>query len=196
MVWRLRRRKTGAATTPEASAPSPLDPQIEEGMLIAATAIRLAAKNRVIVRTMGDREPFDEEWFAGTLREDIEALIAEREEDAERLDQVRSAARRRLGRPQHFHDYRRADLRPLALRAQVDLELAQRLRTLLDDEEFMRATLEAARESALDDVVMAHQSRQVDLTGFERDERYVAERDERVESVRRDLEALQRARSW
>jgi hypothetical protein len=148
------------------------------------------------MRVLAEREPFDETWFAAALREDIEALAAEREADAERLESMRAAARRRLGRPRHFHDYRRADVRPLALREQVDLELARRLRAMLDDEEFTRTTLETARESALEDLVAAHQSRQVDLTGFERDERYVAERDERLDSVRRDLAALERARSW
>ncbi len=165
-------------------------------MLIAATALRLAVKNRVIMRVLAEREPFDDEWFASALREDIEALIAEREADADRLEATRASARRRLGRPRHFHDYRRADLRPLALREQLDLELARRLRELLDDEGFTRTTLARARESALDELVAAHQSRQLDLAGFARDERYVAEREERLESVRRDLAALQRARSW
>ncbi len=194
MVWRPRRRERDRA--PAARPAEGLDTHADEGMLIAATALRLAAKNRLIVHALRDGEPFDEAWFAAALREDIEALIEEREADARRLEEARATARRRLGRPRHFHDYRHADVRTLALREQVDRELAKRLRELLDDEEFCRGILSAAREAALDEIVAAQRSRQAELSGFTRDERYTAEREDRLASVKRDLEALQRARSW
>lgn len=194
MVWRLRRRDRNREAREE-NRPA-LDAHVDEGLLIAATALRLGAKNRLIVNALRDGQPFDQEWWEQTVREDIEALIQERETDAARLQGVRASARRRLGRPQHFHDYRHADVAILALREQVDRELAKRLRELLGDSDFCRSILASARESALDEIVSAHAFRQTQLAGFVRDERYVAEREERIESVRHDLEALARARSW
>jgi hypothetical protein len=197
VFWRRRRESgSGSAADPAAPGERTLETHLDEGVLIAETALRLAAKNRLIVHALRDQEAFDDQWFAGALAEDIDALIAERESDADRLDSVRTSARRRLGRPRHFHDYRHADVGPLALRARVDRELAGRLRELRDDEAFTERILSAARESALDDIVSAHASRQLDLSAFVRDDRYIAERPERVASVLRDLEALQRARSW
>ncbi len=196
MVWRPRRRAPVRAQSSAGRAEGGLDTHADEGLLIAATALRLAAKNRLIVHALRDGEPFAQHWFAAALRQDIEALIDERETDARRLEEARATARRRLGRPRHFHDYRHADMRTLALREQVDRELAKRLRALLDDEEFTRGILSSAREAALDEIVAAHRSRQQELSGFARDERYTAEREDRLASVKRDLEALQRARSW
>ncbi len=196
MVWRLRWRSHDSDKNRAASGDPAVDTHVDEGQLIAATALRLGAKNRLIVRAIRDGEPFDEHWFRDSLRADMELLAQEREADAERLEAARASARRRLGRPRHFHDYRHADVRPLALREQVDRDLAARLRSLLDDEDFLEEVLSAARESALDEIVGAHQQRQVELGGFSRDERYIEEREDRLASVRRDLEGLQRARNW
>ncbi|WP_210479256.1 hypothetical protein [Naasia sp. SYSU D00948] len=197
MVWRLRRRaRSGADGAGPAAAEPSSETHTDEGLLIAATAIRLGAKNRLIVHALRDGEPFDREWFTETLREDVEALAEERESDAQRLAAARASARRRLGRPRHFHDYRHADVRRLALREQADLELAQRLRALLGEEEFVGETLTAAQESALDEILSAEQARRAELAGFVADDRYIAEREERLAALRSDLEALQRARSW
>lgn len=160
-----------------------IDSLVEEGLLIARSALRLAIKNHIIIRALRERADFDYDDLHRALRDEVNALASERAADAERLEEARDRARKRKGRARHQTDYRQADVELLRLREQIDRVLVQRLQDLVDDEAFFREIVDAARDAAMTEIMQAG------LWPAETavDERYRVARRARMESVKRDL---------
>ena len=192
---RLRRGRVDVGTyeAPQPVAPPPVEEIAEEGVLIAASAVRMAVKNRQIVRALRDRADYSEKNAVAAAREVFRALAREKREDVERLDDIIEAARDRPGRALHQTDYRKADAELLERREQVSDILADRLDDLAEDDEYLLGVVDAARNAAWDEIgasIEAKLARRPELEAHTRE--YQDQRERRIhELVRVDLPLLE-----
>jgi hypothetical protein len=151
---RLRRGRVdvGRYEAPEPTDPLPVEEIAEEGVLIAASAVRMAVKNRQIVRALRDRADYSEKAAVAAAREVFRALAREKREDVERLDDIIEHTRDRPGRATHQADYREADADNLDRREQVSDILADRLEELAADDDYLLGVVDAARNAAWDEI--------------------------------------------
>ncbi|CAN5385024.1 hypothetical protein BH09ACT4_BH09ACT4_05160 [soil metagenome] len=155
MFRKLRRRgrvDVGRYVAPEPTAPVPVEEIAEEGVLIAASAVRMAVKNRQIVRALRDRDDYSEKAAVAAAREVFRALAREKRAEVERLDEIIEESRERPGRALHQTDYRKADATNLDRREQVSDILADRLDELAEDDDYLLVTVDAARNAAWDEI--------------------------------------------
>jgi hypothetical protein len=151
---RLKRGRVDVGTyeAPEPIAPPPVEEIAEEGVLIAASAVRMAVKNRQIVRALRDRADYSQKNAVAAAREVFRALAREKREDVERLDDILDRVRDRPGRALHQTDYRKGDADKLERREQVSDILADRLDELAEDDEYLLGVVDAARYAAWDEI--------------------------------------------
>ncbi len=166
-----------------------VDRLVDEGMLIVRSALRMSAKNRLIMQVLGAGETFDEDALIEEVRADARSLAEEKSDEAERLEVVATKAAKKPGRATFHDDYRRQDVRALTLRERVGRETARRLYELGDDDTALRDLIHSARESALDDVIQARISA---VMPYRRDPAYRRERNERMRALADDLAVLRR----
>ncbi|GAA1057888.1 hypothetical protein GCM10017608_02900 [Agromyces luteolus] len=149
--WRRRRRVKMApfdrSRLPEARLAS-FDEMLEEGMLMAESAGRMALKNRLIVHALRTDEPFSDEHAASEARAVLYELVQEADEAAEHVAEERAAAGKREGRSQHQHDYHRDDLLNLRRREKVYASVAKELWTKRSDDAYVAHFVERARDDA------------------------------------------------
>ena len=182
----------GTYVAPEPTVPPPVEEIAEEGVLIAASAVRMTVKNRQIVRALRDRADYSEKAAMAAAREVFRALAREKREDVERLDDIIDRTRDRPGRALHQTDYRKADAELLERREQVSDILADRLDELAEDDDFVRQTVDAARNSAWDEIgssIIAQLMRRPELDDAEEYDRERARRIKQLVAV--DLPLLE-----
>ncbi len=143
---------------------------VSEGVYIAAAATRLALKNRILVDILSAGEGFDVDRFVPDAKDTLLTLAAEADADADRADRERKLARRRFSDSGGTHDYRSRDVRNLRRRRKQSERIAAALRERAENEDELRALVEAAREAAWSEV-----ARNIDSTL-------------RIEAARPDLE--------
>lgn len=163
---------------------------VEEGMLIVRAALRLAAKNQLILRALRDEQPYDRDELAAQIRAEMHDLAAEKRADAARLKKAAARAARRRGRAAHQTDYRRSDVAALEMRERVNLGIAEELRARSDDDDYLDGILDAARDAAVAELVSAGIGRAP--FGFRPDRDYDRLRESRMRVVKSDLERLAR----
>jgi len=155
--------RTGGATEPtfvdlgEFKAPpevplAPIEQVVEEGHLIATSAVRMAVKNRLLVRALRDDREYDPRALVTSARRQFIELAEENEEAAERLarEQRREAKEAESGRrPRRYLGGKPIVERPEQARGpQVYRMLASALRaTAADDDELLRV-VSGARDDA------------------------------------------------
>ena len=159
MAWLRRRRRFKLApfdrSALPAVEPASFEDMRDEGLLMAESAGRMRLKNRFIVDALRGDERYTGERAAASARDVLRDLVAEENEAAERVASERETASRREGRSQHQHDYHRGDALNLRRREQVYAAVAKQLWTLRDDEAYLAAFAERAREAAWDEVAAA-----------------------------------------
>jgi hypothetical protein len=128
---------------------------VDDAVLLATGAVRSAVKNLLIVRALRDGKDFDEAWWLDAVAREFEAIAAENDADAARVEQDRQLAKQRKGRPLHPTDFRTADVPKLKRRVRVLQLIAERLRALGADEPTLLALIADARTSALDEIASA-----------------------------------------
>lgn len=169
--------------------PPPVETLVEEGMLIAGAALRLAVKNLVIVAALRRTgEAANTPVLRLAVRDRLLELAQERQVEATRLERARESARGRRGPARSQDDYREEDAPTLVLRAEVNRLMAEQLRRHADDESYLDAQLAVARRAALDDIL---RSSLPPVRPVDDDEHG---RRERMAALRRDLEQLHRER--
>jgi hypothetical protein len=193
---KLRRRgrvDVGTYVAPEPIEPLPVEEIAEEGLLIATSAVRMAVKNRQIVRALRDRADYNEKVAVKAAREVFRALAREKREDVERLDEIIEVARDRPGRALHQTDYRKGDADRLERREQVSDILADRLDDMAEDDAALLDVVNAAREAAWDEIgssIEAKLLRRPELEAHTRE--YADHRDARIrELLKVDLALLE-----
>jgi hypothetical protein len=147
----VRTRPFDEDALPEAVRPT-VEQSVEEGMLLAEYATRMAVKNHIVVDTIQFGNDFDASRHtaeaAGMLRE----LAAEQGHAAGRLDEELEGAEGMRGDARHPHDYRDVDVANLRLRRTTALTLADSLRAKADSEEELLRMVERGRQDAWDEV--------------------------------------------
>lgn len=182
-----RRKEQHGEQPPAPIVGADVDRQVDEGMLVVAAALRMSAKNRLIVGVLRDRGAYDEAGLADAVRDEIDALIAEKERTAERLVAVVARASNRRGDALHQSDYRRADAGAIELRRSIELALADRLRAARDDEAAIEAIVDEARGSAMEEMF---RPRYLASAPREPEADYAERRDERMGLLADDLAML------
>jgi hypothetical protein len=192
---RLKRGRVDVGTyeAPEPVEPLPVEEIAEEGVLIAASAVRMAVKNRQIVRALRDRADYSEKNAVAAAREVFRQLAREKRDEVERLDEIIERVRDKPGRATHQTDYRKGDSDRLERREQVSDILADRLDELSEDDEFVLSIVNAARDAAWDEIgasIVAKLRRAPEREAHTRE--YRDQRDARIrELIKVDLALLE-----
>lgn len=140
----------------EAPAPPPTDDelagQVDEGLLIVLTGLRLSTRNRIVLDALRDRGDYDEDALVAGVRADAADVVAEQRDGIARVDRIRAQAARRHGQALHSSDFRRGDVAPLERRARIAALLVERLEERVADEREVRELVRTARRSAMEDM--------------------------------------------
>ncbi|WP_353829319.1 hypothetical protein [Agromyces sp. SYSU T0242] len=161
---------------------------LDEGLLMAESAGRMALKNRLIVDALRSDEPYSEERAAEHARDVLYELVQEEDEAAERVAEEREAAGRRDGRSQHQHDYHRDDLLNLRRRERIAASVAKELWSRRSDDEYVARFALRARDDAWQELGAAI-GQELDRRWPRYDEEpdYAEHRSERMSGVGDDL---------
>ncbi|KRC51850.1 hypothetical protein ASE16_01925 [Leifsonia sp. Root227] len=178
----------GALDSPK---PTTLAHALDEGLLIADYAVRMAVRNRMMTELLTTDSAFDASHFAGVAAEVVLRLADEADASEARIVREQAWAEVQDGRAEHTHDYRTADTLNLRRREALAKATAAALRERAADTEYLAGIVEESRLDAwreLSGVVeetVRIQSVGVDDTG----------KPQRLDALRRDLAALRRART-
>ena len=143
--WRRRRPYLGKFVAPEIHL-APIEELVGEGLLIAASGIRLAIKNKAILAILRHREDFDETRYLAFAQQQLRDLAMEKSAELEHLyAQWDSTDSHGLD-----EEDTETEIERLERRRRMLLGLISRLLELADDEvypgELANAALIAARE--------------------------------------------------
>jgi len=176
-----------------AELPRDLSQQIDEGYLVALSALRLAVKNGVILRTVRDGAPWNEAEATELARQAIDSLARELDENARRLsnDSVTAAPTARASRSarsrrDHARIRRsREEVARLAARSRTLRGVVERLRLAHDDAAVVLTLALRARDDTLSELMQARLiPRATPLLLTEEEQRRA------IEGVKADLQAL------
>ena len=177
--WRARRVDLGTYVAPERRDPVPVERVVDEGLLIATSAVRMAVKNRLIVDALRENRGFDPDSLSASASD--EYLELARQNDA-------SASR--VWRDGEWDDEPR-DTATVQRHRSIFTGLASALREAADDDSLTAAIVSGARDDALEELVAF---RAQIIFQPEADELYERERDSRIRLVEVDLADLERRR--
>ncbi|MDR5690803.1 hypothetical protein [Agromyces indicus] len=184
-----RRRMTpfDRSRLPEVT-PATFDEMLEEGLLMAESAARMALKNRLIVDALRSDEPYSDERAADRARSVLYELVQEADEAAEHVAEEREVAAKREGRSQHQHDYHRDDLLNLRRREKVHAAIAKELWTRRSDDAYVAGLIERARDDAWDELSrVIEQELDRRWPRYDEEPDYAEHRSERMANVGDDL---------
>ena len=158
---------------------------IAEGVSIASAAARLALRNRILVETIANDEPFDLTRFAPSAREILISLADEQDQAAELARRQRKKAWGKFTDPDGTHDYRDRDTRNLRKRHRQYVGVAKELRRMAEDPHVVRVLVEQSRDAAWGDVE-ANLQRRLTVEGMrpDLDPDYERMRAARMQSIR------------
>jgi len=150
-----RKKKPGRPDEPDRPyvAPARIEPvsvdrAIEEGMLIARAALTMDVKNHIIVSTLRDNEPFDQEKVASFVRHALENMALDYLAHRRQIDRLAIASISAEGPQTSGHDYRAGDYKLLTQRGIVFSGMSKELDRLAANDDFIAAVTETAREKA------------------------------------------------
>jgi len=186
-----RRADVGKYEDPPARPLAPFDTVVDDGVMISLAAVRLAAKNRVILSAVRDGLDFDEVGLTRFVRTVLDRLAQENEETADRVDVVSQDAGLAPGVALDVAITIRDSHRR---RPDVHRALAVRLRELAEDAPQVAALVAQAQEAAADELTGAVAA-QAAGPRFDEDPDYEAELPERVAWVAIDLADLAERRA-
>ncbi|NLP83155.1 asparagine synthase [Microbacterium sp. CFH 90308] len=158
---------------------------IAEGVSIASAAARLALRNRILVETIANDEPFDLTRFAPYAGEILISLADEQDQAAELARRQRKKAWGKFTDPDGTHDYRDRDTRNLRKRHRQYVGVAKELRRMAEDPHVVRVLVEQSRDAAWGDVE-ANLQRRLTVEGMrpDLDPDYERMRAARMQSIR------------
>ena len=143
---RRRRVDLGTYVDPETVDPAPVEQVVDEGLLIATSAVRMAVKNRLIVGALRDSADFDLDNLAAFASHEF-AELATRNDD--------SAAR--VWRDRQWDDEPQDAGQATRYRSIFE-GLAEALRAAAGKPDDLRSLVVAARDDALDEVLATKQA--------------------------------------
>lgn len=186
-----RKKRTRAAARPYVKQPErepvTLQHAVEEGILIARSALTMEVKNHIIVSTLRDGQMFDLAVTAGFVAHELGDLATEQEEYAVRMDDAAITALSSRGSARHQHDYHSLDYPALTRRSEIYRSLSAQLQRLATDAEFISEVVNSARDQAWGEISIAIEVRLDTVYSLEADAETVADdanygrdRDERI----------------
>jgi hypothetical protein len=177
-------------------APPSLDHSVDEGLMLADYATRMAVKNHIVVDTIQQGNAFDPIRHTGQAARMLQELADEQDEAAARVAEAREYVDGRDGDATHPHDYRVVDAGNLRRRERAATALAAALRDRAASEPELLAIVERARVDAWDEVGQAIEASLDAFSGAEALKAdYEAERPARLRLlIRRDLAKLEQQR--
>ena len=196
MAWFRRRKRfsLGRYQAPEIFDETPIDELVGEGVLIAASAVRLAVKNRIILGSVRDSLDYDENRNVAAVVSELLALAGEKESDAARIAVDGQAAQNRDGKPKHHADYRSADTATLKRREDVSARLAERLRELSEDSGYVRDLAVASHALAWEEFAASVEHKLEHSRMLQDNDEYLRDRDQRLAMLGIDLHDLAHSR--
>jgi hypothetical protein len=158
-----------------------LERTVEEGLLIALSAVRMAVKNDIIVGALREHFDYDPARYADNARNELHHLARQNEEYARRVSrmgrELSSMKRRR-----NLTDDQRHDLKQFALRFRVHERLTLALDAVADDDDHVARIVASAQRSASEEVSSAVSSKLIELAVDESEPDYARHRSERLEA--------------
>jgi hypothetical protein len=142
MRWPFRRRRhdVGRYVAPAAAPPAPVRRVLDDGVLIARSAVRLTLANELIVSTLRDDAPLDRERLAASARRVLLEIANEKHESAARTERARRIRLSERRRPDDDEQHRRGP--------QLNRLLALALHAEADDPAVIDGLVEEARQAA------------------------------------------------
>ena len=160
--------------------PISVERAVEEGLLIARSALTMDVKNRIIVSALRDDQRFDSIETASWVALDLKNLSLEQAEHAERMNLLAVEVTDLHGPRRDEHNYGPRDYRILTRRGLAYASLSAELARLVDEPAFIESVVEDARSQAWSELGTAIQSR-LDLGPMQQpDAAYALERDTRL----------------
>ena len=192
---RTKRVNVGTYTDPIPTPAPKIEAQIEDGVLVALAAVRLAVTNRLIVRSLRDGQDYNEERLRQRVTNEILKVAAEKEKDAERIRAILETVADKPGAADDASDFRARDAKMLKRRAKVSEGLAERLNELAVDPDVLGEVADRAHAAFLDEfaVSVARGVRAFDdpVRGAPLS---AMDRNAALQGLSEDLDALERAR--
>jgi hypothetical protein len=181
-----RRADVGKYEDPPARPLAPFDTVVDDGVMIALAAVRLAAKNRIILSAVRDRLDFDEVGLTRFVRTVLARVAEENDETADRVD----AASQDPGlAPGVALDVAITIRDSHRRRPDVHRALAVRLRELADDPPKVAELVAQAQDAAAAELTRAVAA-QAAAPSFADDPDYETELPERLAWIAIDLADL------
>jgi hypothetical protein len=160
--------------------PISVERAVEEGLLIARSALTMDVKNRIIVSALRDDHPFDAAETASWVGLELTNLSLEQADYAQRMSRLAVEVNDLHGPRRHEHDYGPRDHRLLTRRGLAYASLSEELARLVNDPTFVESVVEDARGQAWSELGAAIGSR-LDLGPMQHpDVDYALERDTRL----------------
>jgi len=152
---RTKRVNVGTYTDPIPTPAPKIEAQIEDGVLVALAAVRLAVTNRLIVRSLRDGQDYNEERLRQRVTNEILKVAAEKEKDAERIRAILETVADKPGAADDASDFRARDAKMLKRRAKVSEGLAARLNELAVDPDVLGEVADRAHAAFLDEFAVS-----------------------------------------
>jgi hypothetical protein len=163
-LFRRRRVDVGRYEPLEPSAPAPVERVVDEGVLIAETAVRMSVKNAVILSSLRDRLDLDRESLARHAADELRAAADRELESLERVQRL-AEAQKDQPKPKYVGDDANLPREPIdAIAERVRPALAARLRALADDPEHLGELVERARTEAWAEIAQSFEARAARLS--------------------------------
>lgn len=173
--------QTADETNMSSSLP-PLKRIVDEGLLIALSAVRMAVKNDIIIGALRDHIDFDPARYAQTARHELDVLARQNDEYGKRVGRLRKDLAR-SGRVHLLTEDERADISQFALRRRVHRKLADALDAVAGDDDQVARIVEDAQRAASNEIREAVSARLIRLAIDSRDPEYEERRADRLEML-------------
>jgi hypothetical protein len=192
---RTKRVNVGTYTDPIPVPPPSIEAQIDDGVLVALAAVRLAVTNRLIVRSLRDGQDYDEQRVRERVIQELHKLAVEKEKDAARVRTVLETIGDKPGAADGPADFRARDAKTLKRRAKVSSGLAARLTELATDSVVVGDLASRAHSAFLDEfAVSVVRGARAFETPKGQKPLTAMDRMAQLQTLSDDLEQLQRAR--
>lgn len=175
----------------ESPRPTTLEHALEEGLLIADYAVRMAVRNRMMTELLTTDRAFDADHYREVAAEAVLRLAEEADASEARIVREQAWAEVQDGRAEHTHDYRTADSLNLRRREALAKATARALRSRAADPDYLADIVEHSRQDAWRELssVVEETVRVQSVGGDERG------RQQRMDALRSDIEALRKSRT-
>ena len=152
---------------------------VDEGVLIALSAVRMVVKNRIIIGVLREHADYSAADYAAIAQRELERLARQSEADARRVKRAKKAlVKLRLTGPSN--ENRRGDIKQLTLRRRVYESMARALRAVAGDDGRIADLVETARTDASDEIRNALTTKLITLATVHEEPDYLIDRYDRL----------------